>query len=261
MEPAPSGMSLVWHVQDLTSTELSASVARGLRPGLGVELFGFLRHVTGRIRFEDALRQPLDLSSGSIHHRNETLIAPGDPWLLLHGSRGLGTWTLAARAGVSLPLGRTGEDPFELGRRGLPHQHIQFGTGTVDPILGLAASTRVGATIFSLNTLGRIVVAENGKGYQAGNRWLAAASADGRIRGAWRWSTGLDLAREDAETWDGRVEEEGNLGRTDVLLSIGLGHALRGAGGLSLTAKVPLVTRATGAQLDYPVLLVLGWSR
>ena len=31
---------------------------------------------------------------------------------------------------MTLPLGRTVEDPFALGDMGLPHEHSQFGTGT-----------------------------------------------------------------------------------------------------------------------------------
>jgi hypothetical protein len=255
------GHTLVWHVQDLTTTELAATVARGLTPGLGVELVGFFRRLDAGIEFEDADRQPLSLPDGDIHHRNETLVGPGDPWLLVHGVRGVGAWTLAARAGLSLPLGRTEENPFALGRAGISHQHIQFGTGTFDPLLGLAAGTRLGRVNLSFHLLGRIVIAENGHGYRAGNRWLGMAAGDGPLGGRWRWNAGVDLAREEAERWDGRVEEEGNLGRTDVLLSFGAGRALGGAGALTLTAKVPVVTRATGAQLDYPVLVVLGWSR
>ena len=36
---------------------------------------------------------------------------------------------------TGLPLGSTEEDPFARGRAGLPHQHIQFGTGTFYPVL------------------------------------------------------------------------------------------------------------------------------
>jgi len=54
---------------------------------------------------------------------------------------------------------------------------------------------------------------------------------------------------------------EGNLGRTDLLASVALIRPRGRAGGFHLTAKIPLVTRATVAQVRYPVIVALGLSR
>jgi hypothetical protein len=251
----------ILHVQDLAISEAAFVAERGLTRGLGVSAVVPLRWVRTRIRFEDLEHRPIDVADGSIHHRNETLSGLGDPWLLLHGARGLGAWTVAARGGVSIPLGRTEPNPFELGRRGLPHQHIQFGTGTWDPVLGVAAGRRLGPVGLRVSGLARLVYSTNEHGYRAGHRYYASAALDRRIAGSWRGIAGLDLAREQAETWGGHVEMEGNLGRTDVLASLGLTRPLGRAGGVHVTAKVPLLTRATGAQVDYPVIVTVGWSR
>jgi hypothetical protein len=250
----------IFHEEDLTITEAAFVTEVGLARGLGIEAIVPLRVVRTRIRFEDLVHEPIVVPNGSIHHRNETLSGPGDPWLLVHGARGLGAWTLAARAGVSIPLGRTERNPFDLGRRGLPHQHIQFGTGTWDPVAGVSAGRRFGQVGFVVHALARLVFGTNGHGYQAGDRFYASAALDRRIAGAWRGIAGLDLAREQTERWDGRIETEGNLGRTDLLASVGVARPL-GRGAFHVTAKVPLVTRATGAQVDYPVILSLGFSR
>jgi hypothetical protein len=250
----------LWHVQDITSVATGLTVARGLRRGLGLELTGFYRHAVTRIRFEDQERQPLDWPQGDIHHRNETLNGLGDPWLLLHGARSAGSWTLSARAGASLPLGRTEPNPFALGREGLPHQHIQFGTGTVDPMLGLGAGRRFGATTLELSALGRFPVATNGHGYRAGDRYLVTLESTRKLAPRWFAGAGLQLAREETETWDGLIEEEGNLGRTDVLLALAITHGA-GKAGLTLGVQVPLYTRANGAQLDYPIIVSVGISR
>ena len=90
---------------------------------------------------------------------------------------------------------------------------------------------------------------------------LAALGAFVLAAGAWRGIAGLNLAREQTETWDGRIEMEGNLGPTDLLASIGVTRPLGRAGGFHVTAKIPLVTRATGAQVHYPVILAVGFSR
>jgi hypothetical protein len=201
------------------------------------------------------------LPNGDIHHRNETLTGPGDPWALVVFGKGAGAWSLGARAGVSIPLGRTEENPFALGRRGLPHQHIQFGTGTWNPMGGVALGRHLGGTNVVASILARFVTYANGHGYRAGNRYDASLVADRRLGGPWRLQAGLDLAHEEAERWDGVIEEEGNLGRTDLLAGAGLARQLGRAGAVTLQVKVPLITRARGAQVDYPAIVALGWSR
>lgn len=90
-------------------------------------------------------------------------------------------------------------------------------------------------------------MAENGRGYRAGHRYAASLQADRPLSSSWHALAGVDFAREQSETWQGRREEEGNLGRTDVLLGLGVARALR-AGSLSLSLRVPIVTRAQSAQ-------------
>ena len=216
--------------------------------------------MTTRIRFEDLARQPIVVPGGDIHHRDETLAGPGDPWIMALAGRKIGRWSAAIRGGVTVPLGRTEENPFELGRRGLPHQHIQFGTGTWDPLAGAGAGRRFGAVTATASVIARLPVAENDHGYRAGRRVVWTASADRRIRGPWRAQAGLDYARESAETWDGVIEEEGNLGRDDLLLSAGIARQI-GARALVLTARIPLRTRSyNGVAIDYPLILSLGWQ-
>jgi hypothetical protein len=260
-EADENGRHLV-HVQDLTSSEVTSVLSYGVARNLGVEWIQPVRHVRTRIEFEDLEGRPLIIPEGDIHHRNETLVGPGDPWLLAVGGFARGPWSLAARGGVTVPLGRTEENPFRLGREGRSHQHIQFGTGTWDPVIGLAVGRRMGAVAASLGVLARLPVATNEHGYRAGRRYSISLAGERPLgAGRWRARTGLDLGREEAETWDGIVETEGNLGRTDLLASAGLSRALGPAGTATLTVSVPLLTRARGAQLDYPLVVGLGWSR
>jgi hypothetical protein len=252
---------MIWHVQDFTSTEADVVAARGWRRGLGLEAGASLRHITSRIRFLDPDRRPLVPPGGSIHHRNETLARPGDPWAALHGARGSGAWSFEGRAGISIPLGRTEPNPFALGRLGLPHEHVQFGTGTWDPLAEAGLGRRFGEWNTSLVARARFVVSTNGHRYRAGDRYHASANAERRIAGRWRGALGLDLVREQTETWDGRREEEGNLGRTDVLASVTAARPLGPRNVLIVGLRVPLLTRASGSQLSYPLIATVGWSR
>ncbi len=78
------------------------------------------------------------LRNGNIHHRTETyrglsdlmLLATYDKQALFRAGD-----SLKISAGTTLPTGKTEENPFELGDKGREHLHIQFGTGTFDPLL------------------------------------------------------------------------------------------------------------------------------
>ena len=250
----------IWHVQHFTMTDTSASVTRGFGGGFGIEAVVFLRHVTTRIRFEDLDRRPIVVPDGDIHHRDETLVGPGDAWLMAVAGRRVGPWSAAVRGGVTVPLGKTEENPFALGRRGLPHQHVQFGTGTWDPLAGLGVARRLGDVVASASALARLPVSGNRHGYRAGRRLQITTAADRRLRGPWRVQAGIDYAHETAETWDGRIEEEGNLGRSDLLLALGL---VRQVGGRALVfnVRLPLRTRSNGVQVDYPAIFSIGWAQ
>jgi hypothetical protein len=260
--PADEAGQDYWHVLDVTLAETAVSTAVGIARNAGLELMMPVRTVTTRVRFEDQTRRPFVPAEGDIHHRDETVAGTGDPWLLLHTVRPGQTWTLAARAGVTIPLGRTEPNPFVLGDLGKPHQHVQLGTGTWDPVGSAMLARRLGAYSLTLHVLVRLALYENEHGYRAGDRLLAGVTADRALFGRWRGSAALDVAREDPERWDGSFDtEEGNLGRTDLRLTAALLRPIGGVGALRLAVSVPLATRVRGAQLDYPLILSVGLSR
>ena len=80
------------------------------------------------------------LRSRDIHHRNETYTGLADSDLLLgYKIRGFFKTggVLLARFGTTIPTGRTEKNPWKLGDAGIEHLHIQFGTGTFNPIANL----------------------------------------------------------------------------------------------------------------------------
>ena len=80
------------------------------------------------------------LRSRDIHHRDETYTGLADSDLFLgykiHGLFKTGD-ILFTRLGTTIPTGRTEENPWKLGDAGIEHLHIQFGTGTFNPIANL----------------------------------------------------------------------------------------------------------------------------
>jgi hypothetical protein len=148
-----------------------------------------------------------------------------------------------------------------LGRRGVPHEHIQFGTGTWDPLVGAAMATRAGSVHLQASAWARVVLLTNAHGYRAGDRFTLLTSAARPVAPAWTASAGLQLARENAERWDGRVENEGNLGRTDLMALAGISRSLLRGGTAGVTVLLPLLTEAHGAQVSYPLIVSLNRSR
>jgi len=220
-----------------------------------------LRAVRDRIRFEDLARQPYTPPNPDTHHRNETLAGMADPELSAIASTSRAGWTIGASLGASIPLGRTEPNPFALGRAGLPHQHIQFGTGTVDPMLAASLGHGYGALQVTAAASARLPFYENGRGLRTGDRFSGSLGASAPVAEHWSASATVTATREQAEKWSGRIEEEGNLGRTDVMLGLGLARAVPRIGAFSLSAQIPLLTRSIGEQVKYPVIVALGWSR
>lgn len=104
------------------------------------------------------------------HHRNEIYIGPRDTDIFLgYQTQGLLRENdfLIGRIGTTIPLGKTEEDPWKLGDAGLKHLHIQFGTGTFDPIADLHYSLPVYKGLrASASVRGKLPFYENSKTYR-----------------------------------------------------------------------------------------------
>jgi len=231
-----------FHDQRLYPIELRMTAEYGLDEIFGVEVQVPVRSITTTIEYSDAEGAPYEPLDAGVHHRDETVAGLADPWVLLRIGTNAGPWWLAARPGVSIPLGRTEEDPFELGDQGLRHQHIQLGTGTWDPVLVLEASRAFEQLRLDLFAQGQLPLYENSHGYRAPWRVYGGTSVGAKVVGGLMVSLGVEAFHEAAEQWDGELRQDGNLGRTEVLGAATLSHAF-GATELSLGVKVPFWRR------------------
>lgn len=251
------------HDLAIRTADLTLGVRYGLGPGWAAEALVPFRLNRQRITFRTLEGTPLTPDPPDYHHSNRTLTGFADPWLLVSTGRTSGAWSLGARAGASLPLGSTVDNPFALGEEGLPHEHVQMGTGTVQPIAALGLGRAFDGWAATGLAFGRFGVATNRHGYRAGHQWLGQVFASSGLGVAHAsFALGPTLFHERSETWEGRRQSEGNLGRTDLYadaratwnpphLGLGLGGELR----------VPLWGEATGAQLDVPVTFRLSISK
>jgi len=124
------------------------------------------------VRYTTLDGEPYVPPYGDIHHRTETLRGIGDAQLgalFPLGGRFFGG-TVQVGAGISIPLGHTVENPIVLGREGKTHEHIQFGTGTVDPLLSLLWTLPVpdaGGLAVTAAADAQIPLYENSHGFRA----------------------------------------------------------------------------------------------
>ncbi len=110
------------------------------------------------------------LRNQDIHHRNATYSGVSDMDLLLgytkHGILGKNDM-LTAKLGTTIPFGKTEEDPWVLGDMGKQHLHIQFGTGTFNPIADMRYSFPVyGGLAANASIRGKVPFYENSKTYR-----------------------------------------------------------------------------------------------
>jgi hypothetical protein len=251
------------HDLKIGTADLTLSAQWGFASGFALETVVPFRLNRQRIRFLTLEDQPFAPDPPDFHHANRTLSGFADPWLLVAAGTTRGAWSFGARAGASLPLGSTVPNPFALGLEGLAHEHVQLGSGSVQPIVALGVSRAFGTVDANATALLRLGAGTNRHGYRPGDQLLAQAFAGSALGVPHaRFSLGPTYFHEGTETWDGRVESEGNLGRADLYAEAratwsppGLGATLGGE------LRVPLWGRATGSQLDVPVSFRLSVSR
>jgi hypothetical protein len=227
------------HDQRLLPVELRLVGEYGMSHLFAVEAQAPFRLVHTSIEYTTPGGTPYEPLDEGVHHRNETIVGLADPWLLLRVGGFVGRTWLATRAGVSLPLGKTEPNPFELGDQGIIHQHIQLGTGTVDPIGMVEASRSFGAVEVDLFAQGQLSLYENVHGYRAPLRLSGGGSVGTRVVGDFELALGLEGYHEGAERWDGVIRQDAALGRTEILGAVLATQSL-GATTLSFGIRFPL---------------------
>jgi hypothetical protein len=256
------------HDQRFYVGELRPIVALGLTDVFAVEAQVPVRVVSTTIQFRRLDGTPFEPDYENIHHRNETLYGVADPWLLGRASGAIGKVRITTRAGLGLPAGSTEEDPFARGRAGLSHQHIQFGTGTVHPVFAIDAGVPIDRTRIGAYAQALVFVYENARGYHAGNRYTTGLFADAEaFTPKLRLGLSGDVLNEQPERWGGVVQQDGNVGRTDVLAGVSASYAF-GRVVASVTFKTPVYQHfirrhdhgGDPGQLTYPGILNLAVS-
>ena len=158
------------HIVGLNWVRVVADVSIAVAPGwdMETEIPYDVKQVTAKYELPDG--RPFNNPQGDLHHRDETLEGVSD--LSLVCNRRLASLVLEGdflRIGVgfTIPTGRVEDDPYRLGAMGLKHEHIQFGSGTVDPLARLDYALQFGSVGLDLSLSVRQPLYESSKGYHA----------------------------------------------------------------------------------------------
>jgi len=179
-----------------------------------------------------------------LHHRTVTLRGFGDAMLL-----GRRRWPAVLRAddvltlsgGITVPIGRTIENPYDLGDRGLQHLHIQFGSGTFDPLLEASYHAPIRGRLTAGGYLsGRFPFYENDHTFRAAPDATFGAHLAFRPTDAWQLRVEGALYAQGHASWDGERDENTGLFATSI--GAGVTRKLR-AVSLSADVRYPLSQR------------------
>ena len=156
------------------------------------------------IEYTDMQGNPYEPPYGNIHHRNETLGGFGDSELeVQYFWSPRNKWVMGGGLGSTLPFGRTEEDPYLRASRSLPHQHIQMGSGTFDPIVSLAAVWSGHRWGFSAQSTGRLGLYENAKNYRTSSTARVTLGPTYRFTSKFMLITQLGAQRDWQAEWSG----------------------------------------------------------
>lgn len=177
-----------------------------------------------------------------IHHRNETYAGLADADIMLgYQTQGLLTKSdfLMGRIGTTIPFGKTEEDPWKLGDKGLEHLHIQFGTGTFNPIVDLHYSLPLYSGLgANASVRGKLPFYENSKTYRGSRELTYTAGLNYRFSNWLSFRAGYMGFYQAYAYWAG--EQDINTGLRFSMMSFGASVATPYNIPLSLTLMLPV---------------------
>jgi thiol-disulfide isomerase/thioredoxin len=251
------------HHTTLWLTELRLLAEYGLLKNFALQGALPVRIIGTKTVFTDLAGNPIELDYENIHHRNEVLVGARDLQLYAHLAGKFLGLQASVRFGLSLPIGKVQENPYALGALGLPHEHIQFGTGTFDPLFGLDVSKDFGPWSLADFAQTQVPLYEGPKGYQAGARATAGLVVNSGLGlSGTSFRLGFSGYHEWPERWNGEVPtEDGNQGRTDLFLGPGITIPFATDYSVSFDIRARVYGHTVNAQLSLPVLVEVSIGR
>jgi hypothetical protein len=181
------------------------------------------------------------------HHRG-TIVALGDPQVSgrvrIVGTDEASAVIVDVRFGLALPLGTVETNPFRAGARGESHEHIFFGRGTLDPLLGVQASLPVDDLRVFGYAWTRLSLYDASTGFRGGDRYSGGAGVelgpdDVRVRSV------CSVYHQAVDRWDGTPSPE-SVSKTDVAFTGAVRLSSSTEWPVEISFTVPLTVHASG---------------
>jgi hypothetical protein len=179
-----------------------------------------------------------------LHHTDATLTGFSDASFL-------GSWhahdflterdLISLSLGTSIPLGRTEHDPYLAGSDAEAHEHVQFGTGTFDPLIESYYTRTVDDWSLSVFAIARLPVSENDKGYRGSRVTTLGFNALHPLKDDYAARIALIYQREGFAHWETSGRDV-NTGFTATSVKLGLTSGSPGGTRWSLGLILPIET-------------------
>ncbi len=199
-------------------------------------------NIGGLDKIDDEEMRKKILLYQEIHHRDETYRGFSDMDLLFayhrHGLL-LNNDMLSAKFGTTIPLGKTEDNPWKLGEMGMEHLHIQFGTGTFNPIADLRYSLPIfGGLRANASVRGKYPLYENSKDYLGSKDITYTAGLNYRATDWLSFQTSYLGLYQSYAHWAGEIDI--NTGLRFSMASMGASIATPYNVPLSITLMLPI---------------------
>lgn len=237
---------------DIHRVELAVSRIFNLNWDAQITVPWFVKDQTAEVRFPSpasAEDRAAAIRNGQIHHRTESYDGFGDVEVTV-GWRNYGMFidedTLRIGFGLALPTGATEADPWVLGHAGEEHLHIQFGNGTVDPVLDFYYGVPLDDA-WAVSVFGKVrtPLYANSDGYRGSIEALIAPRLNFRPSSRLSFSAGATFSYFGRSHWDATGTDP-NSGAVQGYASFGAGYIFGENLTASLTLQLPLFTELLG---------------
>jgi hypothetical protein len=255
--PAPTPFN---HHVDQLLAETNFDVSLGISENFAIDARWGFRVVDITPTYSELDGRPKQVPN-DIHHREETLVGATDPWLVARLGHRQGDFVGTLRLGLTFPVGPTVPDPYALGREGKSHQHTQFGTGTVVPVVGIGVAYEIAPVTIGLSGTGLFNAYENDEGFRApvrlfANHRVGVSILDGMLQPF----ADVSLVHEGEEFWQGEVGLEGSNIRTELYVGGGLAFRFYDPWTVEATFRARAARLTDAASFEVPGIFGLSFS-
>jgi hypothetical protein len=232
-------------------------LAYGLAPWVAVEARIDVRVIDATSSYAATSGAPIAAPPG-VRQADEVQAGPADMWAMLRFAGARGGLVASARLGASIPIGKVEPSAGELAGEGKSTQHVQFGSGTVRPIVGGALAWSAGAATLAATALVVGSLVDDSRGYRAPTEVYAEARGGYALaRGALRPYAAVDVEGANAALWYGAPSFEAP-GHAELLVGGGVAWRFSESWTLDAGARANVASLTPSAGFSYAGTFALG---